>query len=124
LLDPDLEFSPSDLDPDTDPALIIGHYQVIVYKNPLTILLKTVKKKNLNSGYVQVYEWVYVWDLDPVLNMDGQVRLVRLVRLQTDNFYLFLSKQTTNFCLHDEPTVNGLRKIAWASVFRLKQQHI
>jgi hypothetical protein len=24
----------------------------------------------------------------------------------------------TNFCLHDEQTVKGLRKIAWSSVFR------
>jgi hypothetical protein len=30
----------------------------------------------------------------------------------------------TNFRLHDEQTVNGLRKIAWASVFLLKRQHI
>ncbi len=30
----------------------------------------------------------------------------------------------TNFQLHDEQTVNGLAKIAWASVFCLKQQHI
>jgi hypothetical protein len=29
-----------------------------------------------------------------------------------------------NFSLHNEQTVNGLRKIAWASVFGLKQQHI
>ncbi len=27
--------------------------------------------------------------------------------------------QTTNFCFHDEQTVNGLRKITWTSVFRL-----
>ncbi len=38
----------------------------------------------------------------------GQVSLVRL--------------QTDNFRLHDEQTVNGLRKIVWASVFRLKRQ--
>ncbi len=28
-------------------------------------------------------------------------------------------KQTTNFRLHDEQTVNGLMKITWASIFRL-----
>ncbi len=38
------------------------------------------------------------------LGIDGQVRFVRLVHFQTDNFRL-----------HDE--VNGLREIAWASVF-------
>ncbi len=30
----------------------------------------------------------------------------------------------TNLHLHDEQMVNRLRKIAWASVFRLKWQHI
>jgi hypothetical protein len=34
------------------------------------------------------------------------------------------SGQTTNFRLHNEQTVNGLRKIAWASVFFFKRQHI
>jgi hypothetical protein len=53
-----------------------------------------------------------------VINIDGQVCLVHL---QIDNFYLFLRKQTDkekNFRLHDEQMVNGLRKIAWTSVFR------
>ncbi len=40
--------------------------------------------------------------------IDGQVRLVRLIRLKTDNFRL-----------HDEQTVNGLRKIGWVYVIRL-----
>ncbi len=31
--------------------------------------------------------------------------------------------QTDNFRLHDKQTVNGLRKIAWASVLRSKRQH-
>jgi hypothetical protein len=31
--------------------------------------------------------------------------------------------QTDNFRLHDKQTVNVLRKIAWASVLRLKWQH-
>ncbi len=52
--------------------------------------------------------------------IDGQVRLVRL---QTDNFPLFLRKKTDKkndkFRLHNVQTMNGLRKIAWASVFRL-----
>jgi hypothetical protein len=41
------------------------------------------------------------------------------IRLQTGNFHLFLRQQrtTTNFRLHDEQSENGLRKIAWASVF-------
>ncbi len=44
-----------------------------------------------------------------------EIRLVRIVHLQTDNFPLFLHQQkTTYFRLHDEQTVNGLR----ASVFR------
>jgi hypothetical protein len=30
----------------------------------------------------------------------------------------------TNLRLHNERTVNGLKKIAWASVFYLKLQHI
>ncbi len=30
----------------------------------------------------------------------------------------------TNFHLLDEQTVNGLGKIAWASIFHLKRQHI
>ncbi len=42
--------------------------------------------------------------------IDGQFRLVRL--------------QTDNFRLYNEQTVNGLRKNAWASVFRLKRQYI
>jgi hypothetical protein len=51
-----------------------------------------------------------------MITIDGQVCLVRVVRLQTDNFRLFLPKlkakeQMTNFRLHDEQTVNGLRKI-------------
>jgi hypothetical protein len=65
--------------------------------------------------------------------IDGEVRLVRLVclvRLQMDN-RLFLHQETdkgqTSF-FHDEQTVNGLRNITWASVFRLiffmKHQHI
>jgi hypothetical protein len=29
------------------------------------------------------------------------------------------NRQMTNFCFHDEHTVNGLGKIAWASVIRL-----
>jgi hypothetical protein len=41
-----------------------------------------------------------------------------------DNFRVFLRKtQITNFRFHKE-TLNILRKSAWASVFRLKQQHI
>ncbi len=40
-----------------------------------------------------------------------------------DNFHLFLLQQTdkrqTSVCTIDRPMVNGLRKIAWASVFRL-----
>jgi hypothetical protein len=36
-----------------------------------------------------------------LISIPGQVRLVCLVRLQTDNFRV-----------HDEQTVNGLRKIA------------
>ncbi len=61
--------------------------------------------------------------------MDGQVglvHLVRLVHLQTDTFRLSLHKkngQTTNFRLHDEQPVNGLRKIVLFSVFRLIWQH-
>jgi hypothetical protein len=48
-----------------------------------------------------------------VINIDGQVRLVLLVRLQTDTFPLFLRNKLTNekLPLHDEQTVNGLRKI-------------
>jgi hypothetical protein len=30
----------------------------------------------------------------------------------------------TNFRFHDEQTVNGLMKIAWASIFQLKWQRI
>ncbi len=41
------------------------------------------------------------------------VRLVHLVRFQTDNFRYFLRQQTDK-----RQTVNGLRKFAWASVFR------
>jgi hypothetical protein len=47
-------------------------------------------------------------------SIDGQVRLVHL--------------QTDNFGVHDEQTVNGFRKIVWASIFCLiffvKRQHI
>jgi hypothetical protein len=46
--------------------------------------------------------------------VDGQVHLVRLVHLQMDYF-----RFTTNLCLLDEQTINGLRKIAWASIFYL-----
>jgi hypothetical protein len=47
-------------------------------------------------------------------NIDGHVRLVHLVRLQTGTFRLFLRQQTD-----DEQTGNKLRKTDWASVFRL-----
>ncbi len=58
--------------------------------------------------------------------IDGQVRLVRL---QMDNFRLILCQQTdkqqTSVCtMSKRQTVNGLRKIAWTSVFCLKWQHI
>jgi hypothetical protein len=43
--------------------------------------------------------------------MDGQVLLIRLVHLQTDNFRLFLRPQTDDD-EHDEQTVSGLREIA------------
>jgi hypothetical protein len=58
--------------------------------------------------------------------IDGQVclvSLVRLARLQTVNSRLFLHQQTDKrqsyVRLHNQQTVNGLRKLAWASVFRL-----
>jgi hypothetical protein len=56
--------------------------------------------------------------------LDRLVRLIRLVRLQTDNFrFLFLTNgETIIFRFHDEQTVNGLRKIAWASVFRFPSE--
>ncbi len=57
------------------------------------------------------------------VGLDGTIRLVCLVRLQTDNFGLFLrqqDRQMRNFRLNDKQIVSGLRKIAWASVFRLK----
>jgi hypothetical protein len=46
-----------------------------------------------------------------------------------DSFGLFLHEkngQTTHFLLHDEQTVKGSKKIAWApgSVFSLKWQHM
>jgi hypothetical protein len=34
------------------------------------------------------------------------------------------NKRTNDKFPHDEQTVNGLRKISWASVFCLKRQHI
>ncbi len=40
--------------------------------------------------------------------VDGQVRLVHL--------------QIDSSCLHDKQTVNGIREIAWASLFCLKRQ--
>ncbi len=49
------------------------------------------------------------------------------VRLQTDNFLLFLcltNGQMTNFHLHDEQLVHGLRNITCASFFSLKRQYI
>jgi hypothetical protein len=45
----------------------------------------------------------------------GHVRLVPLVSL----VYLQTDGQTSNIHWHEEQTVNGLRKIAWASVFHL-----
>ncbi len=62
------------------------------------------------------------------LYIDGQVRLIRLVCLQRENFWGFFQTngQTTNFCLHKEQKVYGLTKSPGLpfSVFRLKQQHI
>jgi hypothetical protein len=54
-----------------------------------------------------------------LVSVDGQVRL------KTDTFRLFLGKQIDKrkFYLHDEQTVNGFLKIAWVSIFYLKQQH-
>jgi hypothetical protein len=47
LLDPDPEFSPSDLDPDSAPALIIDNYPVLAYTNQfLTSFVETVWLKN------------------------------------------------------------------------------
>jgi hypothetical protein len=51
-----------------------------------------------------------------VISIHGQVGLVRS---QMNNFHLFLHQQTDKqqiSVLHDEQTVNGLRKIAWVSV--------
>jgi hypothetical protein len=77
--------------------------------------LKQINIKDILSTKLKVYRYI---------DIDGQVCLVRL---KTDNFRLFFANkhgQTTNFHLYDEQTVNGLRQITWASVFRLKQQHI
>ncbi len=55
------------------------------------------------------------------ISIDGQVRLVRLVRFQIDSFHLFLCQQTdkqrTSICTRSK-TVTRLRRIAWAFVFR------
>jgi hypothetical protein len=54
--------------------------------------------------------------LDIHICVNGQARFVRL---QMDNFLWFLCKQTNDEVhLHDEQTVNELRKIALTSVFR------
>jgi hypothetical protein len=60
------------------------------------------------------------------IGIDGQLRLVLLVPFQTEHFIcIFVNKPTNeNFHLQNEQTENGLGKIAWASVFRLKRQHI
>ncbi len=53
------------------------------------------------------------------MTIDGQVHLVHLVRLQTDNFCLFLCQQTgqmTNVRLPEEQTVNRLRKIVYLDI--------
>ncbi len=41
-------------------------------------------------GYIYIYLGKYIY------NINGQVRLVHLVRLQTDNFRLVLRQQKTN----------------------------
>jgi hypothetical protein len=61
------------------------------------------------------------------LTIDGQVHLVHFVRLQMQNLHLLLCQQTDKrpiSSLHNEQTVNGLRKIDWASVSCLKPLHI
>ncbi len=58
-----------------------------------------------------------------VLCIEGQVYVVHLVRLLTDNFSSSTNGQTTTFRLHNVQIVNRLMKIAWASVLHLKQQH-
>ncbi len=75
------------------------------------------------SFFVQVFSAVCI----PSSCIDGQVHLVCLIHLQTDNFRLFLRQQMTNFRLHNVQTANGLRKkfpVLPFSVFGLEWQHI
>jgi hypothetical protein len=79
----------------------------------LVLLFLQHNTRCLHSGWSCEPRAVEPW----IGTIDGQVRLVRL---QMDNFCLFLRKQMdrlTNFRLHNEQTVNGLRKIASTSVF-------
>jgi hypothetical protein len=60
-LDPDPEFSPADLDPDS--ALIIDYYQIVVYKYTFVnnygenSIIFNLKFKH----FVKVFQWVYIW---------------------------------------------------------------
>ncbi len=49
------------------------------------------------------------------IGIDGQVRLVHLVRLQMDNFCLFLHQQT------DKHTNDNLNSAWWANGKRMKE---
>ncbi len=64
------------------------------------------------------------WGTSTTYSHRWENRLLRLVRLQTDNFRLLLYQQTdkrqTSFCTMSSGNV--LRKIAWASLSCLKRQ--
>ncbi len=62
-----------------------------------------------------------------VTNIDGQVCLVHLSVCKRITSVCFFVNKRINYKLlftHDEQMVYGLRKIAWASIFHLKRQHI
>ncbi len=82
--------------------------------------VKSSNFQNCDCNFRQKLKWF-------VVNMkkciDGQVRLGHL---QTVNLRWFLRQQTDKrqTSIWQDQMLNGLRKIAWASVFHLKQQHI
>ncbi len=63
--------------------------------------------------------WVRLRRSNAVMfSIDGQVRL------QTDNFRLFLYPQTTNFGLHNERTDNRIKNITWTFSFQFVFLHV
>ncbi len=100
--------------------------QSLKFEFDLRKWLETTNLKKIASAITPNHDVLYFpkWNKwQSVLYID---RKVRSVRLQTDNFSLFLRQQTDKgvkvLLFARWENSKGSRKIAWTSVFRLKSQ--